>query len=891
MAIYRGPGGPGDAVADAASEAALISALVTQAQTAETNAGNSASAAGVSATNAANSASTASTAATNAATSAVNAATSASAASTSATNAANSASAASTSETNAASSASAASSSASAAATSATNASNSASAASTSASNAASSASAAATSATNASNSASTASTAATNASNSATAAATSASNASTSATNAANSATAAASSASTASTAATNASNSASAAATSETNAATSATNAQAYELSANEWATKTSGPVAGGEYSAKYHAQASATSATNASNSASSAATSATNASSSASTASTAATNASTSASAAATSATNAAASESTASTAATNASNSASAASTSATNAATSATNAANSASAASTSETNAANSASSASTSATNASNSASSAATSATNAANSYDAFDDRYLGSKSSPPTLDNDGNALLTGALYWNTSSNQLFVWDGASWNQAAFSVSGSVTSVGMTVPTGLTVTGSPITTSGTLAVSYSSGYSIPTTTSQSNWDTAYSWGNHASAGYLTSAAIGTTVQGYDADLAAIATLTPTSDNFIVGNGTTWTLETPAQTRTSLGGTTVGQNLFTLVNPSAVTFPRFNADNSVSSLSASDFRTAIGAGTGNGTVTSVGGTGTVNGITLTGTVTSSGNLTLGGTLSGVSLSTQVTGTLPLGNGGTGQTTAQAAINSLAGAVTSGQYLRGNGTNVVMSAIQAADVPTLNQNTTGSAATLTTARTIQTNLASTLAASFNGSANITPGVTGTLPVANGGTGITSFGSGVATWLGTPSSANLAAAVTDETGSGALVFATTPVITGLREKSVAIAASDIDLSLGNYFTRTISGTTTFTVSNVATSGDVAAFILILTNGGSATVNWFSGVTWAGGTGPALTASGVDIIGFFTINGGTTWRGMLLAKDIK
>ena len=103
-------------------------------------------------------------------------------------------------------------------------------------------------------------------------------------------------------------------------------------------------------------------------------------------------------------------------------------------------------------------------------------------------------------------------------------------------------------------------------------------------------------------------------------------------------------------------------------------------------------------------------------------------------------------GTLGIAAGGTGETSRQAAMNALAGAVTSGQYLRGDGTNVVMSAIQAADVPTLNQNTTGSAATLTTARTIQTNLASTAAASFNGSANITPGVTGTLPVANGGTG-------------------------------------------------------------------------------------------------------------------------------------------------
>ena len=98
----------------------------------------------------------------------------------------------------------------------------------------------------------------------------------------------------------------------------------------------------------------------------------------------------------------------------------------------------------------------------------------------------------------------------------------------------------------------------------------------------------------------------------------------------------------------------------------------------------------------GSGSVTSVSGTGTVNGITLTGTVTTTGSLTLGGTLSNVSLTTQVTGTLP--------------------------------------------------------------------------------------------VANGGTGITSFGTGIATFLGTPTSANLAAAVTDETGSGLLVFATSPSLT-------------------------------------------------------------------------------------------------------
>ncbi len=91
------------------------------------------------------------------------------------------------------------------------------------------------------------------------------------------------------------------------------------------------------------------------------------------------------------------------------------------------------------------------------------------------------------------------------------------------------------------------------------------------------------------------------------------------------------------------------------------------------------------------GTVTSVGGTGTVNGISLSGTVTSSGNLTLGGTLSGVDLTTQVTGTLPIANGGTGQTTANAAFNALAPSQTSnsGKYLTTDGTNTSWATVNA----------------------------------------------------------------------------------------------------------------------------------------------------------------------------------------------------------
>jgi hypothetical protein len=73
----------------------------------------------------------------------------------------------------------------------------------------------------------------------------------------------------------------------------------------------------------------------------------------------------------------------------------------------------------------------------------------------------------------------------------------------NGASTNLAAGGGSGTVTSVALTVPTGLSVSGSPITTSGTLAISLSAGYAIPTTTKQTNWDTAYGWGDHSAAGY----------------------------------------------------------------------------------------------------------------------------------------------------------------------------------------------------------------------------------------------------------------------------------------------------------------------------------------------------------------------------------------------------
>jgi hypothetical protein len=106
---------------------------------------------------------------------------------------------------------------------------------------------------------------------------------------------------------------------------------------------------------------------------------------------------------------------------------------------------------------------------------------------------------------------------------------------------------------------------------------------------------------------------------------------------------------------------------------------------------------------------------------------------------------------------------------------------------------------------------------------------------------------------------------------------------------TPV--ALFETKVTVAASAIDLSLGNYFTKTISGATTFTVSNVPASGTVGEFILDLTNGGSQTITWWTGVKWVSGTAPTLTAAGRDSLGFYTYDNGTTWTGVVIGKDLK
>ena len=132
----------------------------------------------------------------------------------------------------------------------------------------------------------------------------------------------------------------------------------------------------------------------------------------------------------------------------------------AATSATNAATSATASASSATSSASSASSASTQASNASSSATAAASSATAAAASATDAANSADAFDDIYLGSKSSDPSTDNDGDALAAGMLYFNTTSDLLRVYTGSAWQNAAVDTTGFITVGGVETLTNKTLT-----------------------------------------------------------------------------------------------------------------------------------------------------------------------------------------------------------------------------------------------------------------------------------------------------------------------------------------------------------------------------------------------------------------------------------------------
>jgi hypothetical protein len=218
-------------------------------------------------------------------------------------------------------------------------------------------------------------------------------------------------------------------------------------------------------------------------------------------------------------------------------------AAAASSSATAAAASASAASSSASTASTQATNASNYATAASTSASNASTSASAAAADAASAASAlaqtlaaYDNFDDRYLGAKSSDPSLDNDGNALIAGALYFNTVLPGMKVYTGSAWVVAYVSGSGFLSSTN------------------NLSDVASAATSLTNLGGTTVGKAVFTAASAAAAQQAMDVEVGVDVQAYDAQLADIAGLTPTDNGVVIGNGTNFVVESGATLKTSLG-------------------------------------------------------------------------------------------------------------------------------------------------------------------------------------------------------------------------------------------------------------------------------------------------------------------------------------------------
>jgi hypothetical protein len=414
----------------------------------------------------------------------------------------------------------------------------------------------------------------------------------------------------------------------------------------------------------------------------------------------------------------------------------------------------------------------------------------------------------------------------------------------------------------------------------------------------------------NGATVGATTAAAItGTTVTANTQFTGAGTGLTGTASALSIGGNAA--TATSATTATNLAGGAAGS------------LPYQSATATTAMLAAGSNGQVLTLAAGipswatptTGTVTSV-AMSVPSFLSVTGSpITGSGTLAV--SLSGTAL--------PIANGGSGQTTAQLAMNAFAGAVTSGSYLRGDGTNVVMSTIQAADVPTLNQNTTGTAANVTGVVAIANG--GTNSSSATPTAGAVPYGTGTAyaftAAGTSGQVLTSAGAGTPTWT-TPvnyatvtddtttnatryplfaavTTGNLTAEFTSSTkyqfnpSTGYLTVTglTSPVInnptvTNYVESVVAIGTvtttNTIALTNGTVQTATLTASTacTFTMPT-ATAGK--SFVLLLkqaaaTGNGTAT---FTSVKWGTAGAPTITATAgkMDILTF--IADGTNWYG--------
>jgi hypothetical protein len=435
-----------------------------------------------------------------------------------------------------------------------------------------------------------------------------------------------------------------------------------------------------------------------------------------------------------------------------------------------------------------------------------------------------------------------------------------------------------GTVTSVGGTGSvSGLTLTGT-VTTSGNLTL----GGTLAVTPS----DFASQTANTVLAAPNGAAGVPTFRAIVAADIPTLnqnttGTAANVTGTVAVANGGTGAT-TAAAARTNLGATTLGGNLFTLANVAAIAFPRFNADNTVSSLDAATFRTAIGAGTGsgNGTVTSVAVSGGTTGLTTSGgPITTSGTITLAGTLA-------------VANGGTGLTTIAARSISVANAANTyttvtpaaGQSVRVNAGNTAWEAYTPGTGTVTSVGGTGTVSGLSLSGTVTTSgnltLGGTLAVTPSNFASQTANTF--LAAPNGAAGVPTFRAMVA--------ADVPTLNQNTTGTAANVTGTVAVANG---GTGATTAANALTNLGAYAASNPSGYITtagarsavsFTAGSGAYNSTTGVFTIPtntnqLTNGagfGTGTV------TSVSGTG---TVSGLTLSGTVTTSGSLTLGGTL------
>jgi hypothetical protein len=463
----------------------------------------------------------------------------------------------------------------------------------------------------------------------------------------------------------------------------------------------------------------------------------------------------------------------------------------------------------------------------------------------------------------------------LADAKLYTKNASGTVIQLGGGSG-------SGTVTSVALSGgTTGLTTTGSPITTSGTIT--------LGGTLAVANGGTGVTSSSGANSVVLRDANNNITANAYFNGFTSVAA-SGTQITLTVGS-------TPVYLVTGSGGQTIQlPNATTLSNG---TIFSFNNNQSSGAITVNNNSGTLIASVPSGAYV---------------TVVLSSNASAAGSWdrhdqapSNVSWSTNTLDyagsitsatwngtTVAVNRGGTGQTTAQGAMNSFAGAVTSGSYLRGNGTNVVMSTIQAADVPTLNQSTTGSAAsvsisgqtglltftgltTVNRAKTVRDaadtilelggsytptgtwnwSTATATWPTFNQNTTGTASnVTGIVAVGNGGTGQTTYTNGQLLIGNTTGGTLTKATLTQGTGI--------TITNGAGSVTVTNSAPDQTVAFTNGTGISVTGTyPNFTVTNTSPS-----------SGGT--------VTSVSGTG---TVSGLTLTGTVTTSGSLTLGGTL------